>query len=772
MISMTLVLALALGAGVNSRRSPAPHARRWRPWVVIPIAGFLVAVAAALWWWPETTGGSDGPIIVVSIDTLRADHLPVYGYRSVRTPAIDALARDGVVFERAYAHAPQTLPSHISILSGRLPFETGVRDNIGFTIRPDQVSLPEMLRARGYATGGAVSSFVLRSETGINRGFDFYDSRMPEAAPDKPIGQIERRGEETLAVATDWMERLASPRFFLFFHLYEPHKPYAPPARFAAYAPYDGEIAWSDENLGSLIAWLKAHHLYDAATIVLLSDHGEGLGDHGELEHGLFLYDETIRTALVVKLPHGKCAGQRVSTPVQHIDLVPTVLDLVGAPRPPGLRGRSLRALLERGEDDTGGAGFYAEALYGRYHYGWSDLSALTDARFRFIKAPRAELYDLDTDPAERRNVAGERAQTVLAMRSALDRLSSGASIDKPSAMPKEDLERLQALGYIGSQVEVSAAPGETLPDPKDKIGVLEAHRRAVELASRREYDESIALLQSILADNPAMKDVWLQLGVLQVRAGRLPQALVTFKRLVEVDPKDGASLVSVAQVLFQMGRLAETKAHASAALVLLADSEGASRVPAYEVLVKVALANHDAAEAGRQAALAQQSDPTSPLPTYVNALVLYNQGRYGEALPLFQAAIKSLSARTIGIQDLYYYTGDTLARLGEAAPAAEAFRMETRLSPENIRAHAALAMLCRAEGQTAQADDAIKQLLRAVPTTEGFAMAIRLRTIFGERDLAEALRREAIGRFGSPAMAEAEKRVLPRPQTTQKPGA
>jgi arylsulfatase A-like enzyme/Tfp pilus assembly protein PilF len=724
------------------------------------------------WWWRGTARSAGGPIIFISIDTLRADRLPVYGYRGVQTPAIDALARDGIVFERAYAHAPQTLPSHASILSGRLPFETGVRDNVGFVLKPDQPLLPDLLRTAGYATGGAVSSFVLRKETGIGRGFDVYDSLMPEAAPDKPIGQIERRGGDTLAAATRWMAGLSSPRFFLFFHLYEPHKPYAPPERFKAYAPYDGEIAWSDETVGRLVAWLKARGLYDTATIVLFSDHGEGLGDHGEQEHGLFLYDETIRSALVVKLPRGRRAGQRVTVPVQHIDLVPTALDLAGAPARPGLRGRSLRALLERGSDDTGDAGFYAEALYGRYHYGWSELYALTDSRFRFIKAPRAELYDLERDPGERLNIAPDRAQAVAAMRSALDRLLSGASLDRPSAVSKEDLERLQALGYIGSQVDVSAASSDTLPDPKDKIGVLEAHRRVVELASSRAYGEAIALTRSILADNPAMKDLWLQLGVLQVRAGHLPEALDAFKRLVDVDPRDGASLVSVAQVLLQLGRLLEARDHAAAALGLLANGAGADPDAAYEVLVKVALARRDGDEARRQAALAQRADATSPLPTYADARLLYDQGRFAEALPQFQATIKAIGARTIVLQDLYYYTGDTLARLGEEAAAASAFRTETRLSPENVRAHAGLAMLYRAGGQAAKADEVIAQMLRAVPTEDGYAMAIRLRTVFGDRDKAAALRRDAVARFGAAAVSAAEARVRPKPRTLQQPGA
>ena len=758
----------------RSSPAPAPAPPRSRKPLVAAIAGIAITVAfvATAWWWIGSRGPAGGPIIFISIDTLRADHLPVYGYGKVRTPVIDALARDGVVFERAYAHAPQTLPSHTSILSGRLPFETGVRDNVGFSVKPDVPMLAELLRARGYATGGAVSSFVLRKETGISRGFDFYDSLMPEAAPDRPIGQIERRGDDTLAVAEHWMDGLASSRFFLFFHIYEPHTPYAPPSRFAEFAPYDGEIAWSDEIVGKLIAYLRTKNWYDGATIVLFSDHGEGLGDHGEQEHGLFVYDETIRVPLVVKLPGQHRAGKRISTPAQHIDLVPTVLDWVGATPPPGLRGRSLRTVLEGGSEAPGEAGFYAEALYGRYHYGWSDLYALTDARYRYIKAPRPELFDLERDPAEKQNIAGERGPTAQAMRSALNRLLAGAAVDKPGAVSKEDLARLQALGYVGSQAEVAPGTDESLPDPKDKIDVLEMHRKAVELGSRRDYGGAITLLKGILHDNPGMKDMWLQLGVAQVRSGLATDALDTFKRLVQLDPRDGKSLISVSQVLFQLGRTDEAAAHAQAALDILQTGDGEARTPAYEVLVKVALSKNDVAAARQAAALAQKADPALPLPTYVDGLILYNQGRYAEALPLFQETIKRLGAHTITIQDLFYQTGDTLARLGEARPAMEAFRMETRLSPENIRAHAGLAMLARADGQTAEAEAAINRLVRAVPTADGYAMAIRLWSIFGERERASGLQQAAVSRFGPTAIAEAEWRLLPSTKPGQKPPA
>src|SRR5947208_9153212 len=280
------------------------------------------------WRYARASAPVSGPIILISIDTLRADHLPAYGYKKVKTPAIDALAADGVLFERAYSTAPQTLPAHAALLSGRLPFETGVRDNIGFLVKPGERLLPQMLRERGYTTGGVVSAYVLRKETGINQGFDFFDGEMPPSSPELSIGQVQRDGGESEKIAERWLDANGSGRAFLFLHLYEPHKPYTPPERFAQYAPYDGEIAYSDEIVGRLVKYLKSHQLYDRSTIVLLSDHGEGLGDHGEQEHGLFVYDEAIHVPLIIKQESNAGAHRRVADLAQHIDIVATILDL------------------------------------------------------------------------------------------------------------------------------------------------------------------------------------------------------------------------------------------------------------------------------------------------------------------------------------------------------------------------------------------------------------------------------------------------------------
>jgi arylsulfatase A-like enzyme/Flp pilus assembly protein TadD len=709
----------------------------------------LAAVAIAAWWFLRPAG-PPAPIVLISIDTLRADHLPVYGYTKVKTPAIDALAADGIVFERAYAHSPQTLPSHTAILSGQLPFETGIRDNVGFTVRRDQPTLASMLHGSGYASGGFVSAFVLRKETGIGQGFDHFDDQLPPSAPDMPMGQVQRPGPETLQAAENWMSGLGSRRFFLFLHIYEPHTPYTPPARFSQYAPYDGEVAYSDEIVGHLLEWLKTRGWYDRAAIILLSDHGEGLGDHGELEHGLFVYDSTIHVPLIVKMPGSAGAGHRVTAPVQHVDLVPTVLDWLGIPKPRGLRGRSLAALLA-GREAAGDQGVYSEAFYGRYHFGWSELYALTDARYRYIKAPRPELYDLVRDPGETRSLAAERPQVVAAARGELDRMLAGAAIHAPAQVSKEDLQRLQALGYVGTQANVSPdRPGDSLPDPKDKAAVLEAYRRAIELAASRRYDESIRLLRQVLADSPSMKDAWIQIGVEYVRAGRQQDAVDAFTHLIEVDPADANSFVSIAGVYLTMGKLAEAQANAEMGLSKAPSTDTRATTSACEVLVRIALARKDAAAARRYAAMAQQANPAFPLPSYVEGLILHADKRFEDALPRFEETISRLRGQQMTIPELFFYTGDTLANLGRAQEAEAAFRQELAFSPQHLRTRASLAMLLRAEGRKADAEREIDAILAAVPTPEGYEMAAKTWAIVGEKARAEQVRSEARKRFSS----------------------
>lgn len=726
--------------------SPSPRAvgpastgrRRW--WIALPAAAALAAIAWGVWSVSAGRAPAPGPIVLVSIDTLRADRLPIYGYTKVTTPAIDRLAADGVVFDYAWAHSPQTLPSHASIFTGLLPFEHGVRDNMGFTVKDGAETMAGLLRARGYATGGFVSAYVMRRDTGIAQGFDTYDDHLPPTSPEKATGEVQRDGADTLLAADAWLDGLASDRFFLFLHLYEPHSPYTPPERFSRYDPYDGEIAYADELVGRLVDSLKRRGLYDAATIIVLSDHGEGLGDHGEMEHGIFVYSETIKVPLVVKLPRGAEAGRRVADPVQHIDLVPTLLDLSGGSSGSGHRGRSLlpamrgRAIPEQG--------LYAEALYSRFHFGWSELYALTDARYRFIRAPRDELYDLQRDPRERENIAAARETTRVAMRQALDGLLAGRDIEAPAAVSAEDREALRALGYVGMQATVSDTAGaDSLPDPKDKVQVLADYRDGLELVRSGRAAEAIGLFERMVAENPGMGDVWNEIAGLFVVQGRLEDALVAYRRLVEVAPYDPAALVSVAQVLVELGRLDEARAQAEQAVKMLPATEGRWLASAHKMIMRVALAENDQAAARAAAARAEQADASFPMIDYCEGLIRYKAGQYREALPYFEAAIRRSAGRTFQVPDLRYYAGDTLGHLERLGDAERLFNEELVLFPNSLRATSGLAMVYRAQGRADASNRAIEQMLRRTPTLQAFELAGKLWTMFGETARAEAAR-------------------------------
>jgi tetratricopeptide (TPR) repeat protein len=701
-------------------------ARRARRGVAAGAAFVFLAIAIA-WIWRNTAGRTTGPLILVSVDTLRADHLPIHGYQAGRTPAIAALAGDGVVFENAYAHAPQTLPSHVSILSGRLPFEHGVRDNLGFTVKADEMLLSSILREAGFATGGFVSAYVLREETGIGRGFDRFDARLPPSSPEVAVGELQRSGVDTLTAADQWLDTLTSRRFFLFFHIYEPHSPYTPPPRFSHFAPYDGEIAHADEIVGSLVASLKRRGLYDDALIVFLSDHGEGLGDHGEQEHGLFLYRETIRVPLIVKLPHQRGAGRRVGTPVQHIDLVPTVLDWFNLPAIPPLRGRSLRTAF------TGGLipeqGLYAEALYSRYHFGWSELYALTDARYSLIRAPRDELYDLEHDPQQRNNLASARESTRIAMGNTLDRLIAGAPIGAPGAVSDDARERLRALGYVGV-APTSAASRTTLPDPKDKVQVLEQYRAAVAHVRKGDPEAALTQFRGIVAMDPVMADVWSEIGGLELRLGRPEAALGAYKRLVEVAPHDPAALISVAETLLALGRVEEARAQATLAAETIPLAEATWRARAHQTLAMVALAQRDHEAARLEARRANEIDRGLPVPEYVEGLIRYQASQFEEAVPHLQAAFAASASRSLQIPGLRYHLGDALARVERYAEAEPPLKEEVRLFPNELRAHAALAMLYRATGRGPESDREVEEIER-LPSKDARAMASKLRAMF-----------------------------------------
>jgi arylsulfatase A-like enzyme/Tfp pilus assembly protein PilF len=707
--------------------------------LIVAAAAVAAAIAFPLWQSRRDAGSAraDGPIVFISIDTLRADRLPAYGSARTKTPHIDRLVAEGILFENAYAHSPQTLPSHTSILSGQLPFEHGVRDNIGFNVKPDQRFLQHALKDAGFATGGFVSSYVLRRQTGFSQGFDTFDDELPAASPEQPLGQVQRGGEQTIAAAMKWIDAQPSNKFFLFAHIYEPHTPYAPPARFAKAEPYDGEVEYADEIAGRLLEHLRQKGLYERATVVLFSDHGEGLGDHGEEEHGMFLYRETIRVPLIVKVPGARGGGRRVAAPVQHIDLAPTILTMVESSGARPGQGRSLLPVLES-PGTLPAANIYSESLSPRYHFGWSELYALSDDRYRFIRAPSDELYDLAQDSKELKSIAAERPQVRSAMRGALDGMIAAAGVTVPSAVSEADRQKLAALGYVGTQSAASLQlPGDRLPDPKDKVQVLQMYRRAARLAAARQYAEAAQVFRQLLKEDPGMTDVWLQLAEAYNRQGQPNEALAAYKAVIERDPKNPAALTGATAALLRSGRIDEAKTHAELAVAV-------APAISHEMLARIAVHRKDDAAARRHAELAQQADPSLPMQAFIEGLILHGHGQFGPAAERLLDARRAMGARTEQLADLNYYAADSLARLERYAEAEPLFNAEIALFPAHPRAHAGLAMLYRATGRIPESDKIIAQLIRRNPSREGFDLAAQLWTMFGEPARAAAAKAES----------------------------
>jgi choline-sulfatase len=738
--------------------------------VARPLRFTFILVLAALgtglaavggWRYARASAPVNGPIILISIDTLRADRLPAYGYKKIETPALDALAADGVVFERAYSHSPQTLPAHASLLTGRLPFETGVRDNVGFVLKPNERLLPQMLRERGFATGGIVSAYILRKETGIGQGFDFFDDGTLPASTEATAGQpLQRDGAEAAEIAERWLGQQESPRVFLFLHLYEPHKPYAPPPRYSGYEPYDGEIAYADEIVGGVIRYLKSHQLYDRSTIVVLSDHGEGLGDHGEQQHGLFVYEEAVRVPLIVKPAGSLGGGRRINDVVQHADLVPTILDLAKAPAPGNLHGRSLKALLD-GTGRLEPEPVYSEALYGLYHFGWTGVTALTDGRYRYIQAPKEELYDLTTDAQEKHNLAEDQHATRQVLHDKLEKLVAGAVIPQSREVTEDERERFDALGYVGSHVAARGATGDDAIDPKDRSQTLEAYRQAAQLVTQTRLDAAIEVLQRLVSDNPMMADTWRQLGHVLERAGRLEQAARAYERSAGLMPEDASALLAAARSRFRLGRFEEAQRDAERALARASASAPATQVAAEEILARIAVARKDYDAARTHAENAERVDGSVPMGAFVEGLFSYSQGRHEDALLRLREAGTASRISSIQLMDLHYYTAETLGRLERWDESITEFKQELDAFPHNLAARVGLAMAYRAAERSEDAERILNELTSTTPTPEAYGLAARAWTMMGERRRAEALRAEGQQRF----RADPSLKLLVRPR-------
>jgi arylsulfatase A-like enzyme/predicted Zn-dependent protease len=666
------------------------------------------------------------PVILISVDTLRSDHLPVYGYKGVETPNIDALRADSILFERAYSHTPLTLPSHVTMLTGLLPGDHGVRDNIGFRLSGSIPTLPELLKKKGYATGAAVASFVLRRQSGIARGFDFFDDRVKPVHGQTIISYVQRDGRDTVDASRQWLDQHAGKRpFFFFLHLYDPHSPYEPPEPYRSrYAePYDGEIAYTDEVIGTFLDYLKEKGVYDRALIIFLSDHGEGLNDHGEEEHGMFLYREALQVPLLVKLPKGRKGGATVSTPAQLVDVFPTILERT-AVQPPGTMhasAQSLLALLEGGSSRQ----IYAETYYPRFHFGWSDMHSLIDGNDHYIHGPIAELYDLSTDPAEKKNVLEANRRVYARLRNALQPLIKEPSA--PASIDREEVAKLAALGYVGSTV--STKNGANLPDPKTKLKAFNDIRVAFTMYRKGPQEDALKLANEVLEENPQLTDLWDLKTKILFKMGRHREALEAGKDGLRHVPHSVALLYSVANIALGLGEIEAAEQHAEIA-VKIEPGEG------HEILAKVALRRGKLDKAEEEAKLALQSafDPSTAL--MLLGTIRKGQGRLTEALDYLNQADERVRQRhEPKLQDLYLTRGDVLARLDRNGEAERDFRKEIADYPADPRAYGSLIILLATQRRLDEATKTVFAAIKASPKPNTYVvMSETLKAIGDDR--------------------------------------
>jgi choline-sulfatase len=686
--------------------------------------------------WPEAS------FVLVSIDTLRADHLALYGYPRGSTPAIDALGREGIVFDNVYSHCPLTLPAHASMLTGLIPPHHGVHDNAGFTLKPGTRTLATRFREAGRVTGAAVSAFVMRSATGIAQGFDWYDDRVVQDASVEDMGSQDRDGAAAVASLLGWIEAQGDRRFFAFLHLYEPHTPYTPPSpykeRFAD-SPYDGEVAYADELVGRLLASLRAKGTLDHAVVAVTADHGEGLGQHGEREHGFFLYRETVRVPLILRLPGAAHAGRRVSATAAQVDLPATLLDLAGIPAA-DVDGVSLRPAIAggRGPDRP----VYSETFYPRYHFGWSELLSTTEGRFRYIRAPRPELFDDANDPAEAMNVYGRHSATAQAMNAWLETQLRAGDLAGPAKVDPETMQKLQALGYVGGGGPVATAG--PLADPKDKIVVFEAYRSAMTLRSEGKDAEAVTALREAVADSPAMLDAWQAMGLALARLGRMPEAVQALETALQLDPNRAAVHLALAKVYQVSGQAGPLEKHARAA-ALTAPGEG------YELLATLKLGQGRPAEAAEAARRSLAADPRRVMGHYVLAIVAQRAGRCEEAVPEFQKAAEAQRLhKGLVVRGLHSGLGDCLARAGREADAEKEFRAEIAALPYTRDGRVGLAALYRSQSRDIEARTVLEGVVTANPRAgaDEYATVVRTFSVLGDTTAARTWAARGHARF------------------------
>jgi arylsulfatase A-like enzyme/Flp pilus assembly protein TadD len=707
---------------------------RWS-WLLIGLgAAALIMASLVVWRYRAPASPAMTParvlgdnLLLITLDTTRADRLGCYGYARARTRHLDRLAAEGVRFEYALSPAPITLPAHASIFTGLYPPGHGVRNNGNFYLADRFETLATVLRGKGYRTAAFVSSFILDRRYGLARGFETYDDAMQGAQPEVIALEAERRGDRTALVLSQWLEgRAAAPAapFFAWLHLYDPHEPYRPPQPFRgmfAGAEYDGEIAFDDAIVASILDKLEKLGLRERTLIAVIGDHGESLGDHGEETHSMFVYESAIRVPLLLWRPGLVPAGVVVQEPVRAIDLAPTVLDLLGAPALPHIDGRSLVAVL-KGNGSGSPPPAYAETYLPQFYMNWAPLRAIRDQRFKLIDAPKPELYDLKTDPGEVRNLYADQPETARALRRGLEAVTGGGEgAMSVGGLDREAMEKLAALGYVGAGAESApVAPGQPRADPKDVIAVFNRLRRANTAVRDRRFAEALPVVRQVLADDPRNAFARVVMGSAHMGMEQYPEAIQWFRKYLELVPTSAYAHHWLAVCYLKMG---------------------------------------DRDNALREAAAALAIDPRFTDARIIRGGVLATRGDYAGAIEELRTAVTTDPAKPMLRLDLAKVLGEA----GHTAEAEAEYRALLGLKPDDPTALIGLGVLQAKTGATEEAARSLRRALEVDPGQDGARYDLgQVLEKQGRPDEARAeYRRLVQGQKTPPAVREAARRRL-----------
>jgi len=635
---------------------------------------------------PLRPGGGDN-VLLITVDTLRADHLGCYGYKAIHTPAIDGLARDGVRFPMAISQVPLTLPEHVAILTGTYPFHNHVQDFTAPPLAEKFRTLAQAFHDHGYATGAVVSSFVLDRSWGLDRGFDYYDDKFnAQSLLEKNPELVERRAGPSVDAALKWLAQRSARPFFFWLHLYDPHSPYNPPEPFLSQYrqhPYDGEIAYADSQLGRLFRWLRSSGQYQRTWIVLLSDHGESLGQHGEQEHGFFIYNSTVHVPLIIK-PAAKSSHELrpIAGPVESIAVAPTILEMAGIDDP--IRKQFDSAGLFPGDLSKLPAAAYSETFYPFSSFGWSPLHGLETDKYQYIEAPRSELYKAESDPGEEHNLAAVEEAVAGVLKGKLQKRiqehapeggpPAGGSLDDSAAA------KLRALGYFAYRAPVSQATLQhPLADPKDKLEEYNSILRASDVIEGGHYAQAGSLLSQIRQRDPGLYVIPFMQGELALRQRQAPQAAQYFQECLQLAPDFDQAMSGLAGALEAQGKPQEAIQWLQKAI---------QRNPRnfrawYEIgWIQERSGDHASAMDNLQKALAIQPS-FAPAHRDIGMLQYGNQQYAAAAVNLKKAIELGLNQPT-----LFNFLGICYSRTNRMPEALRSYRQALKLSPDYAEAH------------------------------------------------------------------------------------